>query len=280
VNAEPLIDPLTDPLMTSEALASTTYGEQGPRVVLLHGLFGQGRNFTGVARALADEARVTLVDLPDHGRSPWSDDFSYEGLADRVADFLAATAPGERWTVVGHSMGGKVAMLVALRRPELVERLCVVDIAPARTSADGGFSTYVAAMRAVDLDTLPDRATADGVVAPRVPDRAVRGFLLQNLRRDGSGEQARWRWQMNLALLGDRLPELAGWPGEVTGTYDGPVLWLAGADSDYVRPEHAPLMRALFPRVRLVRVKHAGHWLHADQPAVFVSALRRFLTAT
>ncbi|HEY0240330.1 MAG TPA: alpha/beta fold hydrolase [Friedmanniella sp.] len=263
-----------------ELLASTTYGERGPRVVLLHGLFGQGRNFTGVARSLADDARVTLVDLPDHGRSPWSDRFSYKGVADRVADFLAETAPGERWTVVGHSMGGKVAMLVALRRPELVERLCVVDIAPARTSADGGFGAFVTAMRQVDLETLPDRAAADDVVARGVPDATVRGFLLQNLRRDGSGAQARWRWQMNLALLGDHLSELAGWPEDQAGTYGGPVLWLAGADSDYVRPESAPVMRALFPRVRLMRIKHAGHWVHADQPAVFVAALRGFLAVS
>jgi len=260
-------------------LASTTYGERGPRVVLLHGLFGQGRNFTGVAKALADEARVTLVDLPDHGRSPWSDDFSYEGMADRVADFLAGMAPGERWTVVGHSMGGKVAMLVALRRPDLVERLCVVDVAPVPTPAVSSFGAYVAAMRQVDLDTLTDRAAADQVVATSVPDPVVRGFLLQNLRRDGSGERARWRWQMNLALLGDRLPEIAGWPDGPFPTYDGPVLWLAGVDSDYVLPAYAPTMRALFPRVRLVRVKNAGHWVHADQPAVFVAALRRFLTA-
>jgi esterase len=262
------------------ALAATTYGDHGPRVVLLHGLFGQGRNFTGVAKALADEARVTLLDLPDHGRSPWSEDFSYPGMADRVADVLAATAPGERWTVVGHSMGGKVAMLVALRRPELVERLCVVDVAPVPTAAVSSFGTYVAALRQVDLATLPDRATADRTVATLVPDPVVRGFLLQNLRRDGSGEQARWRWQMNLALLGERLPEIAGWPDGPLGTYDGPVLWLAGVDSDYVRTAYAPAMRALFPRVRLVRVKNAGHWVHADQPAVFVSALRRFLEAT
>ncbi len=260
-------------------LASTTYGERGPRVVLLHGLFGQGRNFTGVARALADEARVTLLDLPDHGRSPWSDDFSYTAMADRVADDLAARAPGERWTVVGHSMGGKVAMLVALRRPELVERLCVVDVAPVPTAAVSSFGTYVAAMRRVDLEALADRASAERVVADTVPDPVVRGFLLQNLRRDGSGDQARWRWQMNLALLGDRLPEIADWPDVGPATYDGPVLWLAGADSDYVQPAYAPAMRALFPRVRLVRVKNAGHWVHAEQPAVFVSALRGFLTA-
>jgi esterase len=102
---------------------------------------------------------------------------------------------------------------------------------------------------------------------------------MQNLRRDGSGEQARWHWQMNLALLGDRLPEIAGWPGEGLGPYDGPVLWLAGARSAYVTSADAPVMRALFPRVLLVRVKDAGHWVHADQPAVFVATLRRFLTA-
>ena len=88
-------------------------------------------------------------------------------------------------------------------------------------------------------------------MAARVPDPVVRGFLLQNLRRDGSGEQARWRWQMNLALLGDRLPEIADWPDGPLGTYDGPVLWLAGVDSAYVQTAYAPVMRALFPRVRL-----------------------------
>jgi esterase len=271
---------LAAPPVSPEPLASTTYGDQGPRVVLLHGLFGQGRNFTQAARALADTARVTLVDLPDHGRSPWSVDFSYPSMADRVADFLSTLAPGERWTVVGHSMGGKVAMLVALRRPELVERLCVVDIAPLPTSTDAGFGTYVAAMRQVDLATLPDRATAERVLEPRVPDRVVRGFLLQNLRREGSGDAARWRWQMNLGLLGDRLTDIAGWPEGSFGTYAGPVLWLAGVESDYVQPASVPVMRALFPRVRLVRVKHAGHWVHSDQPAVFISALRGFLTAS
>ena len=274
------MSPVPDPAGPPEPLASTTYGEHGPRLVLLHGLFGQGRNFTGVAKALAADARVTLLDLPDHGRSPWSRAFSYVATADRVADHLAVTAPGERWTVAGHSMGGKVGMLAALRHPGLVERLCVVDVAPVPTSAVSSFGTYVAAMRQVDLATLPDRATAERVVAETVPDPVIRGFLLQNLRREGSGDAARWRWQLNLALLGDHLGEIADWPPGPWDPYDGPVLWLAGVDSDYVQASYAPAMRALFPRVRLVRVKNAGHWVHADQPAVFVSALRRFLTAT
>lgn len=257
-------------------LAATGYGEAGPRVVFLHGLFGQGRNWTGVARALSDAARVLLVDLPDHGRSPWSADFSYPAMADRVAGLLDASAPGERWSVVGHSMGGKVAMLLALRHPELVERLCVVDVAPVTTTAVSSFGTYVDALRSVDLDQLPDRAAADAQIARQVPDPSVRGFLLQNLRREGTGAGSRWRWQMNLDLLGERLPEIAGWPG-TSGRYDGPVLWLAGAESDYVQDAYAPSMRALFPRVRLVRIKGARHWVHADQPAVFVTTVRRFL---
>jgi pimeloyl-ACP methyl ester carboxylesterase len=177
-------------------------------------------------------------------------------------------------------MGGKVAMLLALRHPDPVERLCVVDIAPGPSREVSSFGGYVAAMRAVDLAALPDRASADRAVATEVPDPMVRGFLLQNLRREGTGDRARWRWQLNLDLLGERLDELAGWPEGPLGSYDGPVLWLAGADSPYVQPQHAPAMRALFPRVRLVRAKGARHWVHADQPEVFVSALRRFLVAT
>ena len=263
-------------------LASTTYGESGPRIVLLHGLFGQGRNFTGVAKALSTGARVTVVDLPDHGRSPWSTTFSYAAAADAVAQQLVDLAPGETWTVVGHSMGGKVAMLVALRHPALVSRLVVVDIAPGTSTAVSSFGTYVDALRAVDLDALTERSAADRAVAAQVPDPAVRGFLLQNLRRDATGGPdgaARWRWQMNLALLGDQLDDVAGWPEGDLGTYAGPVLWVAGADSAYVQPEAEPAMRALFPRVRAVRIKGAGHWVHADQPEVFVATLRRFLEA-
>ena len=133
-------------------------------------------------------------------------------------------------------------------------------------------------VRAVDLERLPDRATAEATLQPFVPDPVIRGFLLQNLRRDGG----RWRWQMNLRVLGDELSEVSGWP-DLRGDpwraepYPGPVLWVRGGESDYVRPEHGPAMRALFPRVQSVTVKGAGHWVHADQPAVFEAVLRRFL---
>ena len=247
-------------------------------MVFLHGLFGQGKNWTSLGRSLSAAARVTLLDLPDHGRSAWSATLSYPALAAQVAAGLAGAAPGEPYAVVGHSMGGKVAMALALLYPELVERLCVVDVSPVATGAMSGFATYVEGMRAVDLQHLPDRATAEAILRPYVPDPVIRSFLLQNLRRDGD----RWRWQMNLALLGDQLGTVAEWP-DLTAPpyralpYAGPVLWVGGSESRYIQPAYAPAMRALFPRVRTVTVKGAGHWVHADQPQVFASLVRHFL---
>ena len=259
----------------SSHLHSTELGTSGPRVAFLHGLFGQGKNWTAIAKALSDDFRVTLVDLPNHGRSGWTDRFSYPEMADAVAALLAGQAAGEQVSVVGHSMGGKVAMALALLHPDLVQRLCVVDVAPVSYPTVSGFAPYVEGMRALDLDNLPSRASADAALQPWVKNATVQSFLLQNLRRDGAG----WRWQMNLKLLGDHLDELGRWPELAVPPYTGPTLWLAGADSDYVTDDYAPAMRALFPKARLSRVKRAGHWLHSEQPEVFLAALRRFLSS-
>jgi pimeloyl-ACP methyl ester carboxylesterase len=242
--------------------------------VFCHGLFGQGRNWTGVAKALADEHRTLLVDLPHHGRSPWSEHFDYVDVADQLIDLLADQLGDEPVTLVGHSMGGKTAMIATLRAPERVRRLCVVDIAPVDYGTRGEFEGYVEAMQSLDLATLERRADAEAALEPAVPDRTVRDFLLQNLRRDGDG----WRWQVNLDVLGRDLDVLSGWPAdrlEDVAPYDGPVLWVAGADSRYVQPRNDEAMRRLFPRTRKVVVKDAGHWVHAQQPEVVVDVLRR-----
>jgi esterase len=260
----------------SDDLYVTHLGHSGPRVVFLHGLFGQGKNWTSVAKALQTEARVTLLDLPNHGRSAWTEDFSYVQMAEQVADRLAAESAGEPYAVVGHSMGGKVAMMVALHHRDLVARLCVVDVSPVPTAGMSNFSSYIEGMRSIDLATLDSRTAADAALQPYAPESTIRSFLLQNLRRE-VGVQPGWRWQMNLQLLGDRLTEIMSWPEVEAEPYAGPVLWLAGAKSRYVQPEYADAMRALFPRVRLVTVKDAGHWLHSDQPAVFTAAIRQFL---
>ena len=259
------------------SLHTTELGDEGPRLVFCHGLFGQGKNWTQIAKAFADRHRVTLVDMPHHGRSDWSDAFSYVDMADQVAALLDDADPV---TLVGHSMGGKAAMVLALRHPGLVARLCVVDVSPVAYAHGSEFRGYVRAMRALDLADLETRADADEALAPAVPSPTVRSFLLQNLRRGGNGDAHGWRWQPNLEVLGRDLDAVAGWPeDEVSGAapYDGPVLWVAGATSPYVGPEHAPVMEQLFPRVRRVTVKGAGHWVHSEQPEVFVEVLDRFL---
>ncbi len=248
-------------------------GDGGPLTVFLHGLFGQGKNFTTIAKALAPGRSSLLVDLPNHGGSAWTTDVDYEQMAAAVAAEIAASGRGPA-AVVGHSMGGKVAMVVALRHPELVERLVVVDIAPVSTSGMSQFADLLGALGELDLGTLGSRSEADRLLRRRVPEDSVRGFLLQNLRhRDG-----RWVWRANLDLLRSSLPRIGGFPsGLDAAPYDGPVLWIAGGDSQYIRDEHTEAMRALFPRVRKVTIKGAGHWVHSEQQAVFIEVLRRFL---
>jgi pimeloyl-ACP methyl ester carboxylesterase len=271
-----------------ERLATRTLGESGPHVVFVHGLFGQGKNWTTIAKGLADAHRVTLVDLPNHGHSPWTDRVDYLDMAEMLATELEHL--GEPVTLVGHSMGGKVAMQLALRRPELLRALVVVDIAPVEYPLQGGrtddpdeeaspFAAFIEAMRTMDLDALTTRIDADAALRTAVPSRMVRSFLLQSLVREGSGGEG-WRWRLNLELLERDLGELRGFPEPPPGAaYGGPVLWIAGANSAYVLDDDRPHMDALFPATRLVRIKNAGHWVHSEQPEVFLETLRRFLDA-
>jgi pimeloyl-ACP methyl ester carboxylesterase len=270
-------------------LAVRTLGDAGPWVVFVHGLFGQGKNWTTIAKGLTDRHRVALVDLPNHGHSPWTDRVDYLDMAELVADEFESF--GEPVTLVGHSMGGKVAMTLALRRPELLRALVVVDIAPVEYPLTGGrtddpdeeaspFGAYIAAMRAIDLDGLTSRQEADDALQAAVPSRMVRGFLLQSLVREGTGADGRWRWRLNLELLERDLELLRGFPDPGPDAhYDGPVLWIAGATSHYVLPRDRARMDELFPSTRLVRIKNAGHWVHSEQPEIFLETVRRFLDA-
>ncbi|MDP3893820.1 alpha/beta fold hydrolase [Nocardioides sp.] len=251
----------------------THLGDHGSRVLFFHGLFGQGRNWTQIAKEVAADHRVTLVDLPNHGRSAWTEQMDYLDVADRLAALIDADDPA---VVVGHSMGGKAAMALALRHPTLVERLAVVDVSPVSYAHGSEFVGFVEAMRAIDLTTLESRADADARLAPAVENSTVRGFLLQNLRRDGDG----WRWQVNLEGIRDGLTQVGGWPAADladVAPYDGPVLWVAGERSDYVADDYSEAMERWFPRARRVTVKGAGHWVHSEQPDVFVAILHRFL---
>ncbi len=254
------------------SLHTTTLGDTGPTIAFCHGLFGQGKNWMQIGKALSADHRVLLLDMPNHGRSPWTETFDYVELADLVAEDLRAHAPV---ALVGHSMGGKIAMCLALRHPELVERLVVVDVAPVAYPSGREFVGYIDTMRALDLAALERRDQAEEALSEAVPHPVVRSFLLQNLRRTGDG----WHWQINLDLLGESMDGLTGWPGDRLGeaSYDGPVLWVGGADSDYISDEHSAEMDLRFPRNRRVLIKGAGHWVHSEQPEIFLEVVRRFL---
>jgi pimeloyl-ACP methyl ester carboxylesterase len=242
---------------------------QGLPVVLLHGLFGSARNLGTIARRLAADFRVIAVDLRDHGESPHAPIDSYGELADDVRETLAARGAVPA-AVVGHSMGGKVAMRLALEDPNVVTRLVVADIAPVPYPSH--FGAYAEAMAKLPITPALTRAGADAALTDTVPDRAVRLFLLQNLRVGPEGG-----WQIGLNCIRAALPHIEGWETPADRVYTGPTLFVAGARSEYIRPEHRGVIRTLFPAARFVTVKDAAHWLHVDKPDQFVAVIRAFL---
>jgi pimeloyl-ACP methyl ester carboxylesterase len=250
-------------------LAFNAMGE-GPPVALLHGLLGAGQNFGAVQKALAATGRrVLALDLRNHGASPHSPAMTYPEMAEDVAETLRAEGAWPA-AVIGHSMGGKVAMTLALARPEGVERLLVADIAPVAYPFPL-FTTYIAAMQAIPLAPGLTRREADAALVSAVPNPVLRGFLLQNLLFQVNPP----RWRIGLDEIASAMPAIGRWPAPA-GTYAGPVLALAGDRSDYILPEHHALFRALFPAVRFAAIP-AGHWLHAENPAAFLVEAEAFL---
>jgi pimeloyl-ACP methyl ester carboxylesterase len=240
----------------------------GAPVVLLHGLLGQGRNFGLVQRRLAATRRAIALDLRNHGDSPHAFGMDYRTMAADVVETLAGL-DALPCAFAGHSMGGKVAMATALTAPAAVTRLLVADIAPVANPPH--FAPIVAAMRGLALTPGLTRAAADAALAGAVPEAGMRAFLLQNLRFDHAPH-----WRPGLAEIAAGLADVLDWP-DFAASYDGPTLFLAGARSDYIRPEHRPAIRALFPQARMASLKDAGHWLHADNPEGFLAVAGAFL---
>lgn len=247
------------------------------RVVFLHGLFGRGKNFTTIASALTPEAECLLVDLPNHGESGWSDHFDYIEIADQVAQLLRSDFASESpIQLIGHSMGGKVAMVLALRHPDLVEKLVVLDISPRSTSAaQSGFGHLLSSLRSLDLSSISRRSEASEQLRSAIPSDRVRGFLLQNLVSTESG----FAWQPHLSMLDDEIEIVMGFPVLHEAKFEKPVLWIDGALSDYVSDEDEPLMRGYFTNVNRLTIENAGHWVHAEKPNEVISAIRSFLFA-
>jgi esterase len=242
---------------------------EGFPLVVLHGLFGSSDNWAGISRRLADTSRVFAVDLRNHGESPHSDDFNYELMAGDIAGFMDRQGLPQA-DVLGHSMGGKAAMRLALDHPDRVRRLIVADMAP-RPYAPA-HREILAAMRGLDLSSAKSRADLDAALAGAIPETTVRQFLLKSVARDERG----FRWKLNLDAINRHYDELNA-AIESDRPFPGPALFIRGGRSMHVLDADMEGIRRLFPAARLVTLPEAGHWVHADVPEEFARAVKEFL---
>lgn len=241
-----------------------------PPLLIVHGLFGSARNWGAIAKRLAAERQVIAVDMRNHGASPWAESHGYDDLAADLDEVIQAH--GGRADVIGHSMGGKAAMALALTAPGRINRLVVGDIAPVAYAHSQ--TSLVRAMQGLDLTGLTSRGEADARLAETIPEAPVRAFLLQSL--DLKTDPPCWR--LNLDVLGREMDRIVGWPAFET-QFTGPTLFLAGETSDYIRSADRDTILRLFPNAEIATVANAGHWLHAENPRGFLEAVTTFLNA-
>ncbi|WP_109313360.1 alpha/beta fold hydrolase [Ruegeria sp. AU67] len=251
-------------------LNTIIHGEptSNPPLLIAHGLYGSARNWGVIARRLCDERQVVSVDMRNHAYSEWTDQHGYPDLAEDLAEVILQL--GGKADVVGHSMGGKAAMMLALSHGDLVRKLVVADIAPVTYTHSQ--IQFIEAMRAVDFSTIERRSDAEGQLAAQGVEKALQSFFTQSLDVKGK------RWLLNLDTLAAEMPKIMGFPA-TDASWDGPALFLSGGDSDYVLPEHRSTIRAHFPAARFAKIPGAGHWLHAEKPHEFEAAVRTYLNA-
>lgn len=236
-----------------------------PPLLVVHGLYGSARNWGVICKRLSDTRRVIAVDQRNHGDSPWFDSHTYHDMAQDLIEVI--TDIGGPVDVVGHSMGGKAAMVLALQQPALVNRLIVADIAPVAYTHDQ--SQYIAAMKSVDLTQVDKRSDAMAALAKTVTDTTLQSFFTQSLDLKAK------RWKLNLDVLDKDMHHIIGFPA-VSGRYERPSLFLSGALSQYVLPDHRPIIKSLFPAAQFAKIPNAGHWLHAEAPRAFEDTVRVF----
>ncbi|AXT33829.1 alpha/beta fold hydrolase [Phaeobacter sp. LSS9] len=239
-----------------------------PTLMIAHGLYGSARNWGAIAKRLCDEREVIAIDMRNHGSSPWTETHSYHDMADDLAEVIAAH--GGPVDMIGHSMGGKAAMTLALNHPQALRRLLVADIAP--VAYQHSQIQYIHAMRQVDLAKVERRSDAEAQLANLGVEKALQSFFTQSL------DLPNRRWRLNLDTLEHDMPHIMGFP-ETDAQWDGSTLFLSGAASDYVLPEHRPLIKARFSQSHFAKLPDCGHWLHAENPRAFVATARGFFDA-
>lgn len=258
-------------MIRSLDLHSSRHGQSGPPLLILHGLLGSSRNWRSAAQALAANYSVVTIDLRNHGQSPHADE---AGFAHMVADVRAFVRKHQLGSIhlLGHSLGGKVAMALALSHPELLRTLIVIDIAP--VPYGDRYSAILQSLRTIRIDERTTRSSIEHELAQSIPDPGLRQFLLMNLVATAHG----YRWAANLDALHQSLPELASFPRlPTTARFTKPALFVSGAQSDHVREHHHAHIRHLFPAAGFVKIDRAGHWPHVENPGRFLVEVNTFL---
>lgn len=259
------------------------FSDQGEPLLILHGLFGSLTNWAWHSRKFAGKFAVTALDLRNHGASPHSSDMSYPVMAADVLEFMDDNGISKAH-VLGHSMGGKVAMQLALSHPARIRRLVIADVAPVQYGDESGkeggkeggeHDEIFEGLSAIDLQTLESRTAADHFLADWVEDEVVRQFLLSNLIRNDQGQFA---WRINLPVLRERYADLRAKPVS-DHLYPGEVLFVRGDLSDYITEQHRDEILALFPKAKIKTIMQTGHWLHAEKPETFNRIVSTFLQA-
>jgi|SRR6185437_6269585 len=246
------------------------YGETGPHLIILHGLFGMLDNWHTLAVRFAGNFQVWTIDQRNHGKSPHSDDIDYNIMAKDLLDFCEQHQI-EKPVVLGHSMGGKTAMQFALNYPEKISKLIVVDMAP-KNYPPGGHDVYIDALQGLDLSKIKSRKDADEALQQKIPNEAVRQFLLKNLTREGDN----YILKMNLDSLAKNYDKLAA-NIDIKGKFDKATLFISGGNSNYILESDMPDILKIFPKAQFVIIPGVGHWVHAEAPDVFYETVFKFL---
>lgn len=261
------------------------YGESGPPLIIVHGLYGASDNWISIARDLADRFEVYVVDQRNHGRSPHSDIHDYPAMREDLREFMESQDI-KKAVLIGHSMGGKTVMSFAEAWPEKVQALISVDIAPksyhnlalaSRTAPN--HTNLIDAMLKLDLSKIESREEADRALAESIGSERVRSFLLKSLRRKSDGT---FEWRINLEAISNNMEAIfAGMDREAIAARGGitgfPALFISGGDSEYIRVTDHQAIREIFPAAEFVTIPGAGHWVHVEQPDLLIKTIRYFL---
>ena len=234
--------------------------------MIVHGLYGSARNWGVISKRLSDEREVFAIDQRNHGDSRWCETQSYFDMAGDLQEFLKHFGS---MAVLGHSMGGKAAMVLSILDSNLVEKLIIADIAPVSYSHDN--TQYIRAMKKIQLDRLATRTDAIMQLEESVPEPELRSFFAQSIDLKSK------KWKLNLDVLEREMEKIISFP-QLPGQYEKASLFLSGALSNYLQITHRPSIKKLFPRAKFAKIPNAGHWLHAEKPREFEAAVRTFLS--